>query len=658
MLKNLLNRLFASEPVKAPVDAPAATLASAPVSVTAASDVPRADALVAEGNQHEDAGDLQRAEALYREAIAAAPGHARGHLNLGILLAAKGDDAGAARAYGMVLAIDPFHPFGNYNFARLDFLRGEFTRAEARVAEALRVRPDFPEALMLQSNVLDALGKSDAAVDAMEAALRLQPDNPGAWFNLASLLHKVNRAEGAEGAVRRALAGEPRNPGSLALLSATLHDQGFPTEALPPLRAAIELDPASWTYLTHELLLMNFTDDTTSDELFRRHVDFGARLEQANPVRFHDFPGSRDPRRRLRIGYVSTDFNLHPVSLFLLPVLEHHDRSQVEIFCYSYGQTQDHITERLRALSDHWIEAEPMTETQMADAIHADGIDVLVDLTGHTNKPRMGVFCQRPAPVQMTWLGYLNTTGLTRMDYRLCDARTDPVETAQATHTERLIAMPHSQWCYRPILDADIAPATPLERNGHVTFGSFNAALKITPAMCRRWAEILTRVPGSRLIVANVNYERKRAAIRSAIEAVGVARDRVEFLARVDLTKYLDLYNGVDITLDTVPYGGGTTTFDSLWMGVPVVAAYGDRPVSRSAASILSALGLDDWVAPSIDDYVDVAVRQATDPAAIVSLRHALRPRLQASPLADFPRFARDLEAIYRKTWLASATRP
>ena len=641
MLKNLFNRIRATPPV------PSAAPAAVP------DDIAGADALVAQGNEQEDAGNLAQAEGLYRRAIAAAPGHPRTHLNLGILLAAKGDATGAERAYEACLAVAPDHPFGNYNFARLAFLREDFARAGSLIATALRAKPDFPQALVLQSNVLDALGKAAPAIEAMEAALRLQPDDAGAWFNLALMLSRQTRLDDAVAALKRCVEGMPDHLDALALLSRLLRDQGFATEALATLRRALAIDPYGWSNRSFELLLMLFADEAAAQDLFRRHVEFGVDLERAVPVRFDRYRDAADRTRRLRVGYVSSDLYLHTVPFFLIPVLEQHDRSQVEVFCYSYGSTEDFVTERVRTLSDHWRAAHEMSDEALADAIHADGIDVLVDLVGHTAKPRLGVFSQRPAPAQVSWIGYLNTTGLTRMDFRLSDRRTDPIEIAQPVHTERLLHMPVSQWCYRPMVDEPLSPVAPLEKNGFVTFGSFNAALKISPALCRRWGEILARLPESRLIVANVNSGRKQAAIRESIASMGVAPERVEFLVRVPLNQYLASYNAVDISLDAFPYGGGTTTFDSLWMGVPVVAAVGERSVSRSAASILEELGLADWIAPSIDDYVEVAVARASDAQALASLRQELQPRLKASPLTDLPRFARDLEAAYREMWLA-----
>ena len=649
MFKNLLNRLLSTH---AATPAPASATAIAPA--RAPDDTALADERIAEGNRLEDAGDLVRAEALYREAVAAAPGHARAHLNLGIALAAKGDSGEAERAYEACLAIAPDHPFGNYNFARLAFLRGDFARAKSLIAAALRAKPNFPQALVVESNVLDALGKPELAVDSLEAALRLQPRDAGAWFNLGVLRQRLARTDDAETAVRRALAAEPGNDGARALLSRVLRDQGFAAEALPPVRAAIANDPSAWPDRSFELLMMNFADGIPADELFRRHVEFGADMERAFPARFNRYPERGDPQRRLRVGYVSADLHLHPAVFFLIPLLESHDRSQVEVFCYSYGVQVDDMSRRVRGLSDHWREAAAMSDTELADAIHADAIDVLVDLTGHAGaRPRLPVFCQRPAPVQVAWVGYLNTTGLTRMDFRISDARTDPVEVSQPLHTERLVHLPESQWCYRPMLPAEVDPVAPLERNGYVTFGSFNAALKITPAICRLWGTAMARLPGSRLLVADVKSERKRAAIRADLAAAGIAGDRVEFMQRVTLDKYLALFKRVDVSLDTFPYGGGTTTFDSLWMGVPVVATIGDTPVARSAASILTSLGLADWIAPSIDYYADMIVARASDAQAIAALRRTLRARLEASPLTDIKRFARDLESAYRDMWNA-----
>ena len=648
MFKNLLHRILSTPaaPANVPAPAPVAAPASVPASPTAQpDDVAAADVLIAEGNALEDAGQLAPAEARYRDAVAQAPNHPRAHLNLGIALAAAGDEDGAIAAFERVLALAPAHPFGNYNYARLALVRGDLARARALIDAAVRAKPDFPQALVVQSNVLDALGEPVPAIAAIEAALRLRPDDAGAWYNLAGLLHRQARADDAEPALRRALELDPAHLDARALLARVQRDQGFAAQALATVQPVVQALPHSWSDRSFELLMMLFADGLSADEIFRRHVRFGTDLEEAVPARFQHV-ASPAPRR-LRVGYFSRDLLLHPVTFFLIPVLEAHDRQQVEVFCYSFGTAADGITDRIRVLSDHWRDVAASSETEIADAIHADGIDVLVDLVGHTGTPRLGVFAQKPAPVQVAWVGYLGTTGLTRMDYRLCDARTDPLPLAQAQHTERLVHLPVSQWGYRPLLVEAIGGA-PFERNGHLTFGSFNAALKLSDAVLQRWGEALARLPGSRLLVANINSQRKCAAIRDALARQGVSGDRVEFLARVPLNKYFDLYNRVDIALDSFPYGGGTTTLDALWMGVPVATAVGDTSVSRSAASVLEEVGLGDWIAPSLHAFADVVVARASDRDALLRLRRELRPRLQASPVTDLPRFVRELEAAYR----------
>ena len=644
MLKNLLNRFKSAPPAEAPPPAPA------PASALAADDVALADALVAEGNQVEDAGDLPAATVLYRQAVAAAPGHARGHLNLGIALAARGDAAGAAAAYERVLAIDPQHPFGHYNLARLRYVRHELAPAEASLRAALRAKPEFPQALVLLASALDDQGKTAEAIDALRAALALQPDDAGGWFNLGTMLRSTRRLDEADEAARHAFALDGRAE-ALRLSSLVLRDHGFMAESREPLRAAIAAEPGNLGYPSDELMLLNFDETIAARDLFERHVAWGRRLEQAHPVRFREYAGDAGQARRRRIGYVSGDFNIHPVALFMQPVLEHHDRAAFEVFCYSSGTKNDSYTEQVRRSADHWIDARDLGDDALADRIHADGIDILVDLTGHTQKSRLGAFAQRPAPVQATWLGYLNTTGMTRMDWRITDRRSDPPELAQPLHTETLAFLPESQWCYRPFVAVPVAVAAPVERHGHVTFGSFNNAPKITAQVARRWGQLLARTPGSRLLVADVASERKRAAIRAELEAQGVAPERVDFAPRVELNAYYASYGNVDIALDTFPYGGGTTTLDALWMGVPVVAARGPTPVSRSAAGLLAALGMDDWIADSVDDFVDVAVRQAADIARIAALRRSLRATLQASPLMDEVRFVRALEALYGRMW-------
>jgi protein O-GlcNAc transferase len=642
MLRKLFGRWLYPAPDRG-IAEPRGAAASRPVDA--------ANRLIAAGRSAEDAGRLAEACERYREALSAAPDYLPAHFNLGVALAAAGDARGAEAAYRAVLAIDAGHAYANYNLAALLYARGDSLPCESLLRAAIEREPEFPEALVALSNLLLASGKTEAAAEALAAALRARPDYPGALLNYGMVLRELKRFSEAEGALRRAVELDPANASAYEALTLVLRDQARMDEALETLRSARKLAPEPLHLESNELLMLNFQDDVTAEELFARHRDFGVRLERAVPARFDSFLGERDGERRLRIGYLSGDFRTHPVSLFMIPLLTHHDRNAYEIHCYSTNAQSDAITARVRALADHWLDAASLSDTELADVIHRDGIDILVDLSGHTGVYRMGVFAQRPAPVQVSWLGYLNTTGLTRIQYRLCDARTDPPGVADALHTEELVRLPFSQWCYRPLALIEPAPCAPFESNGFLTFGSFNVAAKVSPAVCKLWGEILRSVPESRLLMGGVPAGVIRERLLAAVVGTGVAPERITFAPRVPVEEYYRLYDTVDIALDTMPYGGGTTTLDALWMGVPVVTAPGRTPVSRSAASILEALELRAWVAAGPRDYVRLAVEHALAPSEVSALRRNLRQRMLASPLTDEARFARDLESAYRSMW-------
>lgn len=673
-----------------------------------------AERLIAEGNRAEDAGKVQEACALYREAVRVAPQSAKAHLNLGIALQTLGDDAGALAAYHKALAIDPANAYAGYNLGKLRYERGAHREAEQHLRQALRARPEFPEARVVLACALEAQGGLEAAAAELELALRVRARDFGALFIYAGILRRLGRLDAAADALKRALAVDPGSVDAHAMLFHVLDAQGEPAgaareleavlrlrpgwadalynygvvlnklmrpaEAEEALRRAIAADPAferpyrmlgsallgqsrldealelyrraprNPELASAELFALNAYEGIAEPELFARHAEFGRALEQAVPLRF-THRGARDPKRRLRLGYVSGDFAYHVVTLFLLPVLERRDRAAFEVVCYSTAERVDQYTRQLAAQADLWRPSAGQPDAQLADLIHADGIDILVDLAGHSGEPQLRVFAQRPAPVQATWLGYLNTTGLTRIDYRISDRHADPEGLADARHTEKLVRLAHSQWCYRPFVEAPASASAPCERNGYVTFGSFNQMVKLSRASRRLWTEILARLPGARLVVLGVPAGRARDGLLADFAGAGVAASRLQLIPYVSLNDYYAWLNAVDIALDTTPYSGGTTTFDALWMGVPVLTAPGERPGSRSAASILTSAGMTDWIASGAEDYVSRAVDFAKNQEMLSKLRVTLRARLQASPLMDEAGFTRDLESLYRRMW-------
>jgi protein O-GlcNAc transferase len=472
-----------------------------------ASELEAAERLIAEARKAEGEGRLQEACVLYREAVAAAPRYAAAHLNLGVGLEAAGDRDGAAESYRTVLALEPDNAYAHYNLGKLWFLRRDFPTAERHLRTALKLKPDFADAYVVLSNLHDARGDYSEAASLLELALRHRPDYAGAWYNYATAFVKLDRMTDAEHAARRTIQVDPKFFRGYLFLGDLLRNDARLEEAVEMFGRARELEGGGLACEQAELHALNYSDAISDEALFERHREVGARLEAEHPARFAlgNAPG---PERRLRVGYVSRDLNRHPVAFFLIPVLQHHDRSRFEVFCYSTGTRSDDVSMQIRTLADRWLDAAKLSSAELADAIHKDGVDILVDLLGHAGSSDLGVFAQQPAPVQVTWLGYLNTTGLTRMHYRLCDRVTDPPGIAERLHTEKLVRLPNSQWCYRPYKESELSAKHALEppcvRNGFVTFGSFNHRIKLSRTVLALWARILQELADSRLVILGV----------------------------------------------------------------------------------------------------------------------------------------------------------
>jgi predicted O-linked N-acetylglucosamine transferase (SPINDLY family) len=644
-----------------------------------------AERLVAEGIRAENAGRFSEACDRYQQALRILPGHAPAYLNLGIALEGAGDSRAARQAYLSTLEVDPGNPYAHFNLGKLLHGAGNNAEAARQLRAALERKPDFVDARIVLASVLEAEADAEGASGMLRGAVQEQPDHAGAWFSLALLMHRLDRvveAEAAmrrtlelwperadiwlrqgellrllqrfpeaEAALRRSLALQPGLSGAYRLLASVLLDQQRTEEALEVLASGRRFDTDGYTRAC-ELFMLNFSDDISAEALFERHRAFGGEIENRR-VPFTTFAGSRDPERKLRIGYISGDFRAHPVGWAFLPLLESHDRSRHDIFCYSLFGAADDVTRRIAGSATQWQQLGELTAEQAANVIHTDRIDILVDLTGYGGIAPMDILATRPAPVQASWLGYLSTSGMTRVDYRITDAFADPPGEAERFHTEKLLRLPHSQWCYRPPAAAEPAAAPPGARNGFFTFGSFNQAAKLSPTARRLWAEILRRTPGSRLLIAGVPPGPATQALLGEFNRLGIEAARIAIEPRRPIEDYFKRLRDVDLALDTMPYSGGTTTCDTVWMGTPVLTLPGSRSVSRSACSILGTLRLDEWMAKSPQDYVAKAVRAASDPAWFAEQRRSLRERMQASPLMDEAGFARDMEALFRKMWRA-----
>ena len=629
-------------------------------------------------------GDLDGAIASHERALASAPADPFANYNLGKLLYGRGELPRASEMLARALQSRPDFPEARIVLALVHLSQGKLTHAATELEAALRQRPDDFGALFHYAAALRALNRLDEAREVLKRAIALDAKNadahaalsdvlaaqgdligataelevvlaqrPGwadAHFNYGTLLRRQLRLEEAENAFRRAIAAQPGHAGAYRMLGEALLAQCRSEEAFEAYHIARQQNPHDFGLESAELFGLFGSERVSDEELFARHAAFGKRLEAANPQRT-SFANSRDPSRRLRIGYLSGDFRYHVVTLFMLPVLERHDRASFEVYCYSTADSADSYTRQIAAAADAWRPVAGQSPAQIAEAIAADAIDILVDLSGHSGTLQLATMARRPAPVQATWLGYLSTTGLKRIHYRITDGFADPPGATDRYHTESLVRLPHSQWCYRPFLSPPVTAVPPSAKNGFLTFGAFHQAVKISSAARRLWAEILAQVPDSRLLVVGVAQGRAQDDLLRDLTGARVSRERIRCVPYAPLEEYLRLFGEVDIALDSLPFSGGTTSCDTLWMGVPIVTVPGSRSVSRSASSVVSNVGLTEWVASSPEDYVRRAVRFAGERERLAELRGSMRSRMAASPLMNEARFVRDLEQAYREMW-------
>lgn len=614
-------------------------------------DAAAADALILEGNACEDAGDVQRALEIYQRAVALSPHSARAHLNLGNAQSRLGQRVLAIGSYRRAAELRADWPAPHLNLGAMLLREADPLAAEASYREALRLDPDSaPAWLGLGCALDDQAGDAQAA---LREALARMPGHPGAASRLAQWLKAHGRVREALQELQRALDG---NPGDTLLLK-TLGDLqlgvGDAVAAHASYRQALQASPHDWHAWDSLLWTMNFMVDMDAGRILAEHRRFGEALERS--VARVDAPAWR-ARERLKIGYVSADFRAHPVACFIEPLLRNHDRTRFEIHCFHAFPGGDALTERIARLAGHWHDVAALDDAGLARRIHDNGIDILVDLGGHTLHNRLAVFAQRPAPVQFTWLGYLCTTGLRSIDYRICDAHTDPPGVAEHWQVETPVRLPHSQWCYAPQVDVPPPAPLPFLANGHWTFGSFNQESKLSDVALRAWAAILRALPGSRLRLVGVTSDRGAERVREVIAAEGLDVARIEVIGRIPIEDYFAAFHDVDVALDTFPYNGATTTCDALLMGVPVAVVAGDRAIARGGVSLLSTVGLEDWIAPDPAALPHTVLARLADVAALARVRNELPARMRASALMDEAGFARDVEALYTRAW--DARRP
>jgi predicted O-linked N-acetylglucosamine transferase (SPINDLY family) len=612
------------------------------------------------GVAHQSRGKLAAAIGEYHDALRLDPEMAAAHHNLGTALHAAGDAKGAVTHLKRAIELQPELHDALVNLADVYEERKQLPEAVELLQRAIRLRPGEASTHHRLGIALMRLDRVNEAAAALDAALRLAPEHPGILGDAGTVALLRKRYDDA---IRLCTAALERD-GSLAAVANSLancyKDQGRLAEALEMYRRALRhapTNPIAWSNL---LLAQHYVPDLAPAEILATHREMERALTRGIiPSRRH--ANDRDPARRLRVGYLSPDFRNHSVAYYVEALLRHHDRTEVEVVCFSDCAVGDEVTGRLRDHADAWFDTFRLSDAQLAELVAAERIDILVDLAGHTRGGRPLVFARRPAPLQVTYIGYPGTTGFSAMDYRVTDAVADPPGRTEAFHSETLVRLDGGFLCYTPPADApDVAPPPSLAGRP-VTFGSFNLVAKVNDGVLRLWARLLRRVPDSRLLLKarSLDADELQARIRAVLADAGVAPERVELHGQLPRKEdHLGFYAKVDVALDPFPYNGTTTTCEALWMGVPVVTLAGEQHAGRVGASLLTALRREEWIASSEEEYVDIAAGLAASPERLAALRFALRRQMERTPLMDPHRVTRALESAYRAAWRAWCRAP
>lgn len=612
-----------------------------------------ADAHVNLGNLLQDQGKFDEAVGCYRKALTLKPAVAETYNNLGNVLKAQGKLDEAVESYRQALARNPAYAQAYSNLGLALQEQGRLEEATNCLRRAVALKPDFAEGHNNLGNVLKDQGLLDGATSCYRQALALNPSFAGAYYNLGNVFFDQSMLGDAEQCYRRALALKPDFAEACNNLGEVLKRQGKLEDAFIQFRQALAFKPGYAEAHSNLLMYLAYSNEISAEALAAEHKAWNDR--HARPLASGITPHTNDrtPDRRLRVGYVSGDFCKHSVGYFLESLLVAHNRAKVTVYCYSNVWVADGTTERLKAMADVWREIRNQPDDAVADRIRADKIDILVDLSGHTAHNRLLVFARKPVPVQVTYLGYGATTGLSVMDYLLTDQHLTPTDSHE-WFSEEVVRLPGCYVCYSPPSDAPPVGPLPASTTGYVTLGSFNNLAKMTPAVVGLWAEILRALPAAKLLLKDraLADAAQQSRYLSLFAKEGIGTERLQLVPRIGSSSdHLACYGLVDVALDPFPYNGCTTTCEALWMGVPVISLAGRMSHGRYGCSLLAAVGLEEFVATTPSAYVEKAVALAKDRKRLASLRAELRPRMAASPLCDAKTFAPKVEEAYRLMW-------
>lgn len=554
------------------------------------------------------------------------------------------------QAAKQALDVDPTQAECEHAVAWAYFNLRQYKEALEHYRKAHEIDPAHSGYLFQIGVIHGELEQFDAAIEAYRHVLNLQPQMHAARLNLASVLERAGRYHEAIDTLQEAESLQPNSPAIPRALASTYLLCGKLKAALEAYQRAIALQPNDALTQASYVFASNYLPDMDDETRYRLHREWANRFAHVNSREFKH--RDTNPERRLRVGYVSKNLNKHPISYFLIPLLKHHDKTQFEIYAYALNRRYDKATDRIREYTHHWRDIEGMPHDRIADLIETDEIDILIDLSSFENPPQLRIFTLRPAPILVSWLGYFHSSGMD-IDYFISDLYSSTEKSAEF-FSEKLIRLPHTRFCYEPDEYApDVAPL-PSESGKPLTFGCFNNVAKLNDEVIELWSKVLHAVPDSRLLLKARPFGDPSCIsdFKSRFAIHGITNDRLIFESfsyrHRDL---LEAYHQVDIALDPFPFTGGLTSFEALWMGVPVLTLPGESLVSRQTYAMLKNLYLADWAATSKEDYIRIAVEKSKVRTELIQLRLSLRERMQSSKLLDGGNFALNMEAVYRQMW-------
>ncbi len=571
------------------------------------------------------------------------------HLMEGERLLGEGQAREALAEVALVLESEPGNSRAHRVLATAYQRAGDAERSREHLLQAADLEPTER---LVNLAAVRALREANDPAAALARLARLEasfPEDAELALEWGRALRDAGRYDEAIARLERVTLARPEYVEALDALAGLHRDRGEVDIARALYKRIARLRPES-PIAGSALLFIEQYRDHDRETLFRRHVEWGERFGGAAAAP-HD--NSREPERPLRVGYLSADFNSSSAAFYIEPLIANHDRQRVEAWCYDSARRHDGVTQRLRTRATQWREVAGLEVERLEALIRSDRIDILVDLNGHTRGNRLDVFARKPAPVQVTYLGYGATTGLREIDYRLTDRWIDPAGESERFYTEQLVRLPDAMWCFAPHPVQEEVTPLPAAANGYLTFAAFNNFSKVSSRVLETWARCLAAVPHSRLALLTVPPGEAQRRVLEVFAAHGVAASRLSFHGRVPLETYFRLHRGVDVALDPFPYTGGATTCHALWMGVPVLTLVGETVLARSGLSILETVGLRDWVARTVDEYVARVAACAADLDGLARLRAGLRARLLGSPMCREQAFVAHLEQAYRDMWRA-----